>query len=209
VFFVEARYHRDASRVGAQVRYIAHREEGLTDGRRREVYGIGDRYRAMRGDEQAIGKALREDARGLRNPVYFRFILTVDNAAAERFRRLDGSFCDRVLRDAVEKTFRGAARGAQGVFAIHQHGGVDRPAPARSRSSRPALRERDGRPSLPATDSARQETLGAGGPGRPRASGTPAGSRARGLIAAAVSSPPRARRRTTPLATAREDGPSS
>ncbi len=128
MFFVEARYHRDASRVGAQVRYIAQREEGLTDGRRREIYGIGDRYRAMRGDELAIRKALREDARGLRSPVYFRFILTVDNAAAERFRRLDGSFCDRVLRDAVEKTFRGAARGAQGVFAIHQHGGVGRPA---------------------------------------------------------------------------------
>jgi hypothetical protein len=128
VFFVEARYHRDASRVGAQVRYIAHREEGLTDGRRREIYGIGDRYRAMRGDELAIRKALREDGRGLRSPVYFRFILTVDNAAAERFRRLDGAFCDRVLRDAVEKTFRGAARGAQGVFAIHQHGGMGRPA---------------------------------------------------------------------------------
>ena len=128
MFFVEARYHREARRVGAQLRYIAHREEGLTDGRRRELYGIGDRYRAMKGDERAIRKALREDARGLRNPVYFRFILTVDNAAAERFRRLDGSFCDRVLRDAVEKTFRGAARGAQGVFAIHQHGGVDRPA---------------------------------------------------------------------------------
>ena len=128
MFFVEARYHRDPSRAGAQVRYIAHREEGLTDGQRRELYGIGERYRAMRGDEQAIRKALREDARGLRNPVYFRFILTVDNPAAERFRRLDGTFCDRVLRDAVEKTFRGAARGAQGVFAIHQHGGQGRAA---------------------------------------------------------------------------------
>src|SRR5437899_6590721 len=128
VFFVEARYHRDPSRAGAQVRYIAHREEGLTDGQRRELYGIGERYRAMRGDEPAIRKALREDARGLRNPVYFRFILTVDNPAAERFRRLDGTFCDRVLRDAVEKTFRGAARGAQVVFAIHQHGGQGRPA---------------------------------------------------------------------------------
>ena len=128
MFFVEARYHRDPSRVGAQVRYISHREEGLTDGRRRELYGIGDRYGAMRGDEQAIRQALRQDARGLRNPVYFRFILTVDTAAAERFRRLDGSFCDRVLRDAMDKTFRGAARGAQGAFAIHQHGGVGRPA---------------------------------------------------------------------------------
>jgi hypothetical protein len=128
VFFVEARYHRDPRRAGAQVRYIAHREEGLTDGQRRELYGIGARYRAMRGDEQAIRKALREDARGLRKPVYFRFILTVDNPAAARFQRLDGYFCERVLRDAVERTFRGAARDAQGVFAVHQHGGHDRPA---------------------------------------------------------------------------------
>lgn len=128
MFFVEARYHRDPSRAGAQVRYIAHREEGLTNGHRRELYGIGERFRAMRGDEPAIRKALREDARGLRNPVYFRFILTVDNPAAERFRKLDGYLCERVLRDAIEKTFRGAARGAQGVFAVHQHGGQGRAA---------------------------------------------------------------------------------
>ena len=57
MFFVEARYHRDPSRVGAQVRYIAHREEGLTDGRRREIYGIGERYRALKGDEPAIEEA--------------------------------------------------------------------------------------------------------------------------------------------------------
>jgi hypothetical protein len=110
------------------VRYIARREEGLTNGHRRELYGIGERFRAMRGDEPALRKALREDARGLRNPVYFRFILTVDNPAAERFRKLDGYLCERVLRDAVEKTFRGAARGAQGVFAVHQHGGQGRAA---------------------------------------------------------------------------------
>jgi hypothetical protein len=128
VFFVEARYHRDPSRAGAQVRYIAHREEGLTDGQPRNLYGIGERYRAMLGDEHAIRKGLRHDARGLRNPVYFSFILTVDDPAAERFRRLDGHLCERVLRDAVEKTFRGAARGAQGVFAVHQHGGPGRPA---------------------------------------------------------------------------------
>jgi len=128
MFFVEARYHRDPRRAGAQVRYISHREEGLTDGRRRELYGIGERYRALRGDEPAIRKALREDGRGLRNPVYFRFILTVDNPTAERFQRFDGHLSERVLRDAVEKTFRGAARGAQGVFAVHQHGGQDRPA---------------------------------------------------------------------------------
>jgi len=34
----------------------------------------------------------------------------------------------RVLREAIDKTFRGALREAQGVFAIHEHGGADRPA---------------------------------------------------------------------------------
>jgi hypothetical protein len=128
MFFVEARFHRDPGRAAGQVRYIAHREEGLTDGRRRELYGIGERYRAFKGDEAAIRKALRDDGRGLRNPVYFRFILTVDNPTAERFKRFDGRLSERILRDAVEKTFRGAARAAQGVFAVHQHGGHDRPA---------------------------------------------------------------------------------
>jgi hypothetical protein len=128
VFFVEARYHRSPERAAGQVRHIAHREEGLTDGRRRELYGIGERYRSFRGDERAIRRALREDGRDLRNPVYFRFILTVDNPAAERFKRLDGHLSARVLRDAIDKTFRGALREAQGVFAIHEHGGADRPA---------------------------------------------------------------------------------
>jgi hypothetical protein len=128
MFFVEARYHRSPGRAAGQVRYIAHREEGLTDGRRRELFGIGDRYRAFRGDEPSIRRALRDDAQGLRNPAYFRFIMTVDNAAAERFKRLDGLQSERLMRDAGDKTFRGTLRGAQGVFAVHHHGGVGRPA---------------------------------------------------------------------------------
>ena len=128
MFFVEARYHRDPDRAGGQVRYIAHREEGLTDGQRRELYGIGERYRSFRGDERSIRKALRDDGRGLRNPAYFRFIMTVDNPTAMRFKRFDGHLSERILRDAVERTFRGAARGVQGIFAVHQHGGRDRPA---------------------------------------------------------------------------------
>jgi hypothetical protein len=79
------------------------------------------------GDEKAIERAFAEDTRGLRRPAYFRFILTVDNRTAERFARLDGTATERVIRDAVQKTFRGAARDVQGVFAIHQHGGHDRP----------------------------------------------------------------------------------
>jgi len=43
VFFVEARYHNSPKRAADQVRYIAHREEGLRDGQRRELYGIGPR----------------------------------------------------------------------------------------------------------------------------------------------------------------------
>lgn len=126
MFFVEAHYHRNPKRAAEQVRYIAHREEGLPDGHRRELFGIGARYRACRGDEAGIQKLLRQDARGLKRPVYFRFILTVDNRTAERFARLDGRLAERVIRDAVQKTFRGAARGVQGVFAIHQHGGAGR-----------------------------------------------------------------------------------
>ena len=128
MFFVEARYHHSPKRAADQVRYIAHREEGLRDGQRRELYGIGPRYRAFRGDEGATRRALVEDARGLRNPVYFRFILTVDNRTADRFARLDGRLAERVLRDSVDRTFRGAARGVQGVFSIHQHGGEGRSA---------------------------------------------------------------------------------
>jgi hypothetical protein len=54
--------------------------------------------------------------------------LTVDNATAARFTRLDGRLSARVLRDAIDKTFRGCLRGAQGVFAVHEHGGMNRPA---------------------------------------------------------------------------------
>jgi hypothetical protein len=128
MFFVEAQYHRSPQRVPGQIHYISHREERLPDGRRRELFGIGDRYKALRGDEKAIKRAFAEDARGLRRPAYFRFILTVDNRTAERFARVDGIATERAIRDAIQKTFRGAARDVQGVFAIHQHGGEDRPA---------------------------------------------------------------------------------
>ncbi len=128
MFFVEAKYHNSPKRAGEQVRYIAHREEGLQRGERRELFGIGERFRALRGDEAAIRRMLIADGRGLRNPAYFRFIFTVDNPTAERFARHDEHLAQRVIRDAVRKTFHGAARGVQGVFAIHQHGGLRRPA---------------------------------------------------------------------------------
>ena len=175
MFFVEARYHRNPERAIGQVRYIAHREEGLTDGRRRELYGIGERHRALHGDEGAIRRALRDDARGLRSPVYFRFILTVDNTAAERFKRLDGHLSARVLRDAIDKTFRGALREAQGAFAIHEHGGANRPAhPHVHALLSPRFQNRMASAHLAAQDRAGQGALGAGSSGRlgaPGASG--------------------------------------
>jgi hypothetical protein len=128
MFFVEARYQTSPRKAGEQVRYIAHREEGLEGGERRTLYGIGPRYKAFRGEERAIRRALVEDGRGLRRPVYFRFILTVDTPTARRFGKLDGLLVERAIRDAVEATFRGAARGVQGAFAVHQHGGMHRPA---------------------------------------------------------------------------------
>jgi hypothetical protein len=209
VFFVEARYHRDPSRVGAQVRYISHREEGLTDGRRRELYGLGDRYRAVRGDEQAIRNALREDARGLRNPVYLRFILTVDTAAAERFRRLDGSCCDRVVRDAIETAFHGAAPGYTGGLRdppARRRGPTG--ASARARSTQPAVREPDGRAPVARADSTRPRALGAGSRDRPGASGASTRPGSRSRLADAVSSPARVRRRTAARASARQNGAS-
>jgi hypothetical protein len=54
--------------------------------------------------------------------------MTVDNPTATRFTRLDGLQTERVIRGAIDKTFRGSLRGAQGVFAIHHHGGMGRPA---------------------------------------------------------------------------------
>jgi hypothetical protein len=128
VFFVEARYHNNPNKVPQQIRYMSHREEGLQGGQRRELFGIGDRYKAFRGNERLIQRAFAEDAKGLRKPVYFRFIFTVDPQTARRFARLDGSLTERVIRDAVDRTFRGAARDVQGVFAVHQHGGHDRAA---------------------------------------------------------------------------------
>ena len=103
MFFVEAHYHRDAAKVPQQIRYISHREERLPSGERRELFGIGDRYKALRGDEKAIERAFAEDSKGLRRPVYFRFILTVDNRtdpAAGRSVRIHAGEQDGLIRSA-------------------------------------------------------------------------------------------------------------
>lgn len=127
MYFVHVRYHARNAGVKAGVRYISHREEGLPRGRTRTLYGIGERYRALRGDERGLTKLLWEDGEGLKSPRYFRIKLTVDDVAARELSRLSAAGRERALRDAVTRTFRGALRMAQGVFVIHEHGGKKRP----------------------------------------------------------------------------------
>lgn len=125
--FVHVRYHGRNPGVQAGVRYISHREEGLPQGRTRTLYGIGERYRALRGDERAIARQLWEDGAGLPDPRYFRLKLTVDDATAERCSRLAPEWRERAIRDAVTRTFRGSLRLVQGTFVFHEHGGRNRP----------------------------------------------------------------------------------
>ena len=107
---IRARYGADSARqVADGVRYISHREEGLLAGRTRELYGIGPRYRELRGDERAIVTRLVADAEGLRRPVYYRLRLTLNDDLARRvvdLGRLSSSRSERVMRDAVDKTLR-------------------------------------------------------------------------------------------------------
>ncbi len=51
-----------SKRAGGQVRYIAHREEGLRSGKRPKLHAIGELYLGFRGDERAIRRALMDDA---------------------------------------------------------------------------------------------------------------------------------------------------
>lgn len=125
--YVNVNFHTNAGKVGGTVRYVAHREESLPEGRTREIYGIGPRYRELRGDETAIIRRLRGDAEGIRQPHFFRVKFTVDDAVAARLMALPAPYRDWAIRDAAEKTFAGAFSRAQGVFVIHYHGGANRP----------------------------------------------------------------------------------
>ncbi len=84
-------------------------------------YCIGERYRVLMGNERAIVSQLRDDAQGLKAPRHYRIKLTVDDRAAERLARIGSSRLEPALRDAVEKTFRGAFRQAQSAFVIHEN----------------------------------------------------------------------------------------
>src|SRR5262245_2796863 len=125
--FLNVNFHTNPGKVGETVRYVAHREETLPEGRTREIYGIGPRYRELRGDEVAIVRRLWADAEGIKEPHFFRFKFTVDDPMAARLMTLPPLYREWAVRDAVEKTFAGALARAQGVFVIHYHGGARRP----------------------------------------------------------------------------------
>jgi hypothetical protein len=127
MYFVQVNYDRNLGKNLGRIAYISHREEQLREGRTRPLYGIGERYRALRGDERAIKLAFCRDAEGLRRPVFFRLKLTVDDKAAQRFARFGPTTVERRMRDAADRLFRGVLRDAQGVFGVHQHGGLNRP----------------------------------------------------------------------------------
>jgi hypothetical protein len=130
-------YHRSPARAGRYVQYISHREEGLPRGERREIYGIGERYKEVArmvpdplDRERAYKRLIEEDAQRLRRPVFHQRVFTVDNRAAAQLASLARAEAERELRDAFAKALRGTAVGrqVQGVYAIHWHGGEGRPA---------------------------------------------------------------------------------
>ena len=118
---------KGAAGVPEAVRYIGHREESLPEGQTREYYGLGQPYKELRGDEQAITGRLLQDGQGLRKPRYCRLKFTVNDRTAERLSKLEPAWRERVLRDAVERTFRGTLRQAQGVFVVHENERGGRP----------------------------------------------------------------------------------
>ena len=125
--YVNVNFYKDPAKVTTGIRYISHREEQLPEGTTRPLYGLGPRYRQLQGDEAALIRRLREDAAGLKEPHFFRIKLTVDDALAARIMSLPAKHREWAVRDAVEHTFRGALRDAQGVFVVHYHGGANRP----------------------------------------------------------------------------------
>jgi hypothetical protein len=139
-------YHRNTSRALEYVRYIAHREEHLPAGERRELYGIGDRYKEVsqahvdpRDRERALKRLMKEDAKlfpqrferggvARGGPIFHRPIFTVDERAARILASLPPEKAERAVREAFQKALRSSAVGRQrqGVYTIHWHGGHDR-----------------------------------------------------------------------------------
>jgi hypothetical protein len=134
---IRSHYHRDPARAGRYIHYISHREEQLPRGQRREIHGIGERYKEVARlvpealeRERAYQRLIQEDAQQLRRPVFHQPVFTVDDKAAAELARLPRAEAERELRDTFTRAVRGTVVGrrVQGVYAIHWHGGDRRPA---------------------------------------------------------------------------------
>jgi hypothetical protein len=134
---VRDHYHRDPARAGRYIHYISHREERLPRGNRREIHGMGERYKEvarMAPDalerERAYQRLIQEDAQQLRRPVFHQAVFTADDRAAAELARLPRAQAERELRDTFTRAVRDTVVGrrVQGVYAIHWHGGGGRPA---------------------------------------------------------------------------------
>jgi hypothetical protein len=127
-------YHSSGARAGRDIAYILHREERLPGGRSRDIHGLGIEFQRVirdlpdpRAREVAALELMRDHARRTASPVWHRHVFTVDNTLAEALSKLDRAAAEARLVDAFLKTLRSARRDLQGVYAIHWHGGRDRP----------------------------------------------------------------------------------
>src|SRR5260370_38869110 len=91
---IRGHYHRDAARAGRYIHYISHREERLPRGERREIHGIGERYKEtarMVPDalerERAYQRLIQEDAREARRPAFHQPGFTGDAKPAPGLAR--------------------------------------------------------------------------------------------------------------------------
>jgi hypothetical protein len=134
---IRGHYHRNSARAGRYVQYISHREEGLPRGERREIYGVGERYKDIARTlpeppqrERAYARLIQQDAQEIRRPVFHQRVFTVDDKAAAQLGSMPRTEAERELRGALVKALRGlrVGRQIQGIYAVHWHGGKDRPA---------------------------------------------------------------------------------
>jgi hypothetical protein len=68
--YVNANFYKGTARVTGAIRYISHREESLPEGTTRPLYGLGPRYRELQGDEAALARLLKRDARRGKVPTW-------------------------------------------------------------------------------------------------------------------------------------------
>src|SRR5204863_2015970 len=125
-------YHRKPGRAVSHIAYITRGESDVPGREKREVYGLGDRYKDVSKsipdpDERrrALERLLIDDAGKVHRPTFHSHIFTLDNDAAIRFAAMDMPVAEQRLRHCLNETFRASASGMrlQGLYAIHWDGG--------------------------------------------------------------------------------------